>query len=116
MKIGKNIIRALLIMAVAYTVSVLFDSVLGISEHVTTVFVFAVFLVSLLTEGYIYGIGSAVVGVFAVNFAFAFPKFEFVLSPEDIVSAVVMSIIAVLTGALTTKIKKYVSLMQRKKI
>lgn len=53
------------------------QDVLTMQEHITTVFVFAVFLVSLITDGYLYGILTAFLGVIAVDFAFTFPYFAF---------------------------------------
>ena len=79
---------------------------MGVHEHVTTIFVFAVFLISLLTEGYVYGVVSAVVSMLAVNYAFTYPYFalNFII-PVNLISAVIMMTVAILTGMLTTKIK-----------
>lgn len=44
---------------------------------VPMIFVFGVFLISLKTHGYCYGIISAIVSVFAVNFAFTYPYYAF---------------------------------------
>ena len=41
--------------------------------HVPMIFVLVVLVISLLTDGYFYGILAAVVSVFAVNWAFTFP-------------------------------------------
>lgn len=52
----KNIIRntaiALLTLAAACALSMIFQR-LDVTEHITTAFVFAVFIISLLTEGYL---------------------------------------------------------------
>ena len=45
----------------------------GVHEHITAIFIFAVFLTSILTDGYIYGIVSALVGTLAVNYAYTYP-------------------------------------------
>lgn len=80
---------------------------LNLQKHSTTIFIFAVFLVSLSTEGYIYGVFSAFAGLFAVNYAFTYPYFQLdFISTENALSAVVMIIIAILTGTLTTKLKE----------
>ena len=69
------------------------------------------FLISLLTDGYLYGIASAFISVFAVNFAFAFPYFSFNFTiPENLISAIVMIIISFMTSALMTKQKKWQAL------
>lgn len=45
----------------------------GVHEHITAIFIFAVFLTSILTDGYIYGIVSALVGTLVVNYAYTYP-------------------------------------------
>lgn len=70
------------------------------------IFVLGVFLVSWRTQGYFWGIAASLLSVLAVNFAFTYPYWAFdLISPECISSAVVMLIVAMMTGALTTKIK-----------
>ena len=79
-----------------------------VEEHTTTVFVFAVFLISLITNGYIYGILAAVTGTLAVNYAFTFPYFVLNFTiPVNMISAVVLIVISFLTSALTTKLKHH---------
>ena len=71
------------------------------------IFVLGVFLVSWRTRGYFWGIAASLISVLAVNYAFTYPFWAFdLISPECISSAVVMLIVAVLTGALTTKLKQ----------
>lgn len=106
-KILKNIVISLFALAAACAISPLFQW-LGVEEHITTIFVFSVFIVSLCTDGYLYGIVSAVIGTVAINFAFTYPflKFDF-LTPINVISAIIMLMIAIITGMLTTKIKTY---------
>ncbi len=67
----------------------------------------AVFIISIVTEGYRYGIAASLISVLAVNFAFAFPFFRFDFTiPENMVSAIIMIIVTVMTGTLTTKLKR----------
>ena len=94
------------ILATAFAVSVVLQDDLGIDEHVTTTIAFAVFLISILTRGYFWGILAAVVGTLVINYAFTFPYFHLNFTiPTNLYSAIIMIIIAVLTGALTTKVK-----------
>ena len=70
------------------------------------VLVLAVFLISVVTEGYIYGVAASFMAVLIDNFAFTFPFFAFdFLTVENLISAIVMLIVAVMTCTLTTKIK-----------
>ena len=71
------------------------------------VFVLGVFLVSFRTQGYFWGIAASLISVLAVNWAFTYPYWAFdLISPECISSAVVMLIVAIMTGALTTRLKQ----------
>jgi len=70
------------------------------------VLVLSVFLVSVVTQGYAYGITASLLAVLADNFVFTFPFFAFdFLTVQNLISAVVMLIVAVVTCTLTTKIK-----------
>ena len=104
----KDSVLSLLLLLGAFGLSLLFQYRFNIQGHITTVFVFAVFLISLLTEGYYYGVVAAFVGTIAVNYAFTFPYFalDFV-SPGNLISGIVMIAIAILTSALTTKLKQH---------
>lgn len=90
----------------AFLLSMLFQHIFKVQEHITTIFVFAVFLISLLTEGYFYGVLASFVGTMAVNYAFTFPYFAFNFTiPVNLISGVIMIATAILTSALTTKLK-----------
>ena len=107
-KHSKNSLIMLGSLAGAFGLSLLFQNIFDVREHITTVFVFAVFLVSIFTEGYIYGVFSAFVGTVAVNYAFTFPYFSLDFTiPVNLISGVIMIAIAVLTSALTTKLKQH---------
>ena len=98
----------LVILSATFVISIVLQNILTVQEHITTVFVFAVFLVSLLTDGYIYGILTAFLGMIAFNFAFTFPYFALNFSiPENFLSALIMIVISLMTSALTTKLKKW---------
>ena len=106
-----HIWKNILIMAVVFLVASGSSFILqktGVHEHITAIFIFAVFLTSILTDGYIYGIVSALVGTLAVNYAYTYPfyalDFRF---QSNMISAVVMMAIAVLTGMLTTQVKTH---------
>ncbi len=74
---------------------------------VPAMFTLAVFLISLVTRSYIYGIVASFISVLALNYAFTFPYFKFNFSiPENLVSAIIMLVITVMSSALTIKIKQ----------
>ena len=95
------------LLLLAFGVSLLCQE-LDVEEHTTTLFVFVVFLISLFTNGYIYGVLAAVVGTLAVNYAFTFPYFSLNFTiPLNLISTVVLIVISFLTSALTTKLKQH---------
>ena len=102
----RNTVIMISIFAIAVAGSLIFEH-LDVHEHISTIFVFAVFLTSLLTDGYLYGIISAFAGMLAVNYAFTYPFFalNFII-PANFISAIIMITIAFLTSMLTTKVKR----------
>ena len=106
-KFLRDLILSVIIFCTAFALGILFQT-LDVDEHITTIFVFAVFLISLLTEGYCYGIVSAIVGMLAVNYVFTYPYFAFDFNiPVNLISAIIMTSVSIVTGMLTTKIKQY---------
>lgn len=104
----KDLCISLAVLCVSFGISLLLQYVFEVTEHVTTVFVFAVFLVSLVTRGYIWGIVTSFIGTVAVNYAFTFPYFAINFTiPVNLISAVIMITVSLLTSALTTKLKRY---------
>lgn len=93
-------------MSVTFCLSLTIDNFFQTRSLIPTVFVLGVFLVSLSTKGYCWGITASLISVLAVNFAFTFPDFKFNFSiPVNLVSAIIMMIITTATSALTTKVK-----------
>lgn len=72
------------------------------------VFVLATLLVSRLTTGYFYGILTAILGVFCVNFAFTYPflAFNFTIDGYPLTFLTLLSV-SLITSALTTKMKQW---------
>ncbi len=94
------------ILLMAFGISLVIHNVFATVALIPSIFVLAVFIVSLVTEGYIYGAVSALISMLAVNFAFTFPFFDFNFTiPENLVSAVIMIAVSLLTCTLTTKLK-----------
>ena len=70
------------------------------------IFMLAVFVTSMYTEGYVWGVAASLISVLAVNFAFLSPylAFNFTL-PENLFSGLVMLVVSIMTSTLTTRIK-----------
>ena len=94
------------ILMVSFLLSLVIDELFRTDTLIPTMFVLGVFLVSLITRGYLCGISASLISVLAVNFAFTIPYFKFNFTIlENLFSAVIMLIITISTSTLTTKIK-----------
>ena len=107
----KSHIRDFLIMAavlaLSFALTVFIQNFFATETTAPVIFVLAVFIIALTTDGYKWGVMSAVLGVLAVNFAFTFPYFEFSVSvPGNTFSCLVMLFVAVMTSTLTTKVRR----------
>ncbi len=95
------------LLTAAFGLSMLFFYNFGVGEHVTAIFLLAVFLVSLLTDGYTYGVVAVFISLLIVNYALTEPLFAFdFMTPHNVISAFVMLVIAILTCTITTRLKK----------
>ncbi len=102
----KDILFSLLIFCNVFVVNLFIHNLFTTQALVPMIFVFGVFLISLKTHGYCYGITSAILSVFAVNFAFTYPYYVFdFFVEESILSAVIMLVVAVSTSTLNIRIR-----------
>ena len=105
-EILKDILITGAILCVCFVLCLIIQYIFGDNALIPAIFVLGVFLTSVLTQGYIYGIVAALVSVLAVNFAFTFPLFAFDFTiPENIISAIILFVVSIVTCSLTAKIK-----------
>jgi len=109
-------INDFIIMAAMLVVSLLVcltvHTAFGMEHIIPAIFTVSVFITTLCTHGYFYGVVSAIVSMLAVNYAFTFPYFKFNFTiRENLFSALIMLTVTLITSALTTKIRKHEKLM-----
>lgn len=98
---------SLITLIATFAVNLLVQRWFQTQSLIPMIFVLGVFLISWRTQGYFWGIAASLVSVLAVNYAFTFPFYAFdLISPECLASAFVMLVVAILTGMLTTQIKR----------
>ena len=103
----KDALFSLLTLVLSFLLNLLLVELFQTYTLTPMIFVLGVFLVSWRTQGYFWGISTSLVSVLAVNYVFTYPYYAFdLITPECLVSAVVMLIVAILTGTLTTQIKQ----------
>lgn len=102
----KNALLMLVMIAIGVGLCLIIKTTFTTDILIPAVMVFSVFLISVFTDGYVYGILASIVSVIIVNFAFTFPYFKIdFLIPENITSAIIMIAIAFITCGFTSKIK-----------
>ncbi len=102
----KNILISGMVIGVCFVLCQLLRDLFQDNALTTAIFVLGVFLISVITPGYVYGAISALVSVLVVNFAFTFPYFAFdFIIPENIVSVVILLAVTIVTCSLTARIK-----------
>lgn len=102
----KNIVKVLGISGIFFLIALLIEYYFKADATVPAVMGLSVFVVSYVTDGFVYGIIASMLSVMALNFAFTFPYFAFNFSvPENVISAVVMLAITIMTSTLTAQLK-----------
>ena len=102
-----NVLVTAAVLCACLGICLMIHNTSGALRLIPAIFVLGSFLISVLTDGYTFGIASVLISVLAVNYAFTFPYFSFNFNmQENVVSAVIMIIISVITCAMTTKLKK----------
>ncbi len=97
----------LIILLIAFFLNLFLEELFQTRTLIPMIFVLGIFIISLNTQGYFWGIASSLISVLAVNYAFTYPYYAFdLITPECVSSAVVMLIVAIMTGALTTQLKQ----------
>ena len=78
--VPRNLFTTLLFLCAAYLVSDTLIGHTGAENNSALVFVLSVMFISLLTNGYFYGLIASLVGAFCINYFFMFPYRAFSLS------------------------------------
>ncbi len=107
MRILRDTLTTIFILVATFLLSLFIYDLFQTDSLIALLFVLAIFVIALVTNGFLYGLVAAPISVLAVNFAFSFPlfAFDFTMS-ENIVSTVIMVIVTVATSTMTTRLKK----------
>ena len=92
----RAVVLTAVVLAAALAISLVLQRLMRADAAIPMLFVLAVFLIALGTDGYAYGVVASLLSVLAVNFAFTAPYFTLSLTlPENIVGAVSTSTLTV---------------------
>ena len=105
-QLWKDILFSAVTLAVTFILNLQIQAWFHTRTLIPMIFVLGVFLISWRTQGYYFGIAASLISVLAVNYAFTYPYYAFdLITPECLFSAIVMLIVAVMTGTLTSQLK-----------
>ena len=110
-RIFTNALETIVIMTLFTMLSLIFRKIGFHESNVIIVFILGVLFVARNTEGYVYGILAAIIGVLAFNYFFTIPYYSFLVYRSDYpVTFVVMLIAAIITSTLTSRVKTQVKI------
>ncbi len=75
-------------------------------QNINIVMSMAIFLIAGITDGYIYGIFSAVIGVFAYDFFITSPRFAFSFTVGVPITLIIMLLVVFASSTITTMMKE----------
>ena len=106
---GKRLLRdgalTIAVMAAVFLLVLVLEHFFAADKLIPMLFVLGVFIVSLHTKGYLWGVAASLIGVLLVNYAFMFPYYAIdLLTPVNLATAIVMLAVSVMTSTLTTQI------------
>jgi len=109
--IGKMLVALAVATGVSYGLSV---ANLG-DQNIIMVYILSVIVISRITTGYIYGIIASLIAVVAFNFIFVDPVYTFgVIAPDYPITLAIMLGVALLTSALTARVKRQARLAAKR--
>ena len=106
---ARHVIVSLALLSLATIISFALRAA-GIGDHnIIMVYIFGVLVISRYTEGYLYGVASSILAVLAFNFFFTEPYYTLnTIQPGYPVTFLVMFLVALITSAMTVRIKEQV--------
>ncbi|HOG02317.1 MAG TPA: DUF4118 domain-containing protein [Clostridia bacterium] len=117
----KELFRSILKLFFVLTLSLLCSLLIagfGVgSESVIMVFLLGVLFVTVLTNGYVYGLVASVAGVVLFNFFFTEPRYTlFIYNTVDIMLLAFFLITAVVSGTVTSRLQRQMSISHRNEL
>ncbi len=116
-KVIASTLKALLILAFCTLASLALTSFGVGKESIIMVFLLGVLFVTVLTNGYLYGLAASAASVILFNFFFTEPRFTLIIrSAVDIMLLLFFFITAIITGTITSRLQKQMSISHRNEL
>lgn len=103
----RNTVISVLVLTAATVICILMRPASDNDMYALLIFILAVSIISLMTEGYFYGIGASVLAVIGVNYIFTYPymAFNFTITGYPL-TFMIMLAVSLIISTLTIGIKK----------
>lgn len=84
-------------------------------QNINIIMSMAIFIITAVTDGYIYGLVAAVIGVFTYDFLITSPRFGFSFTLDFPVTLIILLLVAVTSSTITNRIKKQAKEAKKKR-
>ncbi|MEA4970475.1 MAG: DUF4118 domain-containing protein [Candidatus Pelethousia sp.] len=116
-EIMRSVMKILLVLALSMLISLLIAGFGVGNESIIMVFLLGVLFVTILTNGYIYGIAASVASVMLFNYFFTEPRYTFLIySAVDVILLLFFLITAVVSGTITSRLQKQMSISHQSEL
>jgi len=113
-QIISGIIITLSILIISFILCEVMDQFEVSEQIISVIMVLSVFVISIITDGYIYGLSASFVGALIFDYLFIEPRLIFSMVPEFLVTLIIMLIVTFIISITVGKIKKQLSLAREK--
>ena len=113
-QIISGIIITISILIISFILCEVLDQFEVSEQIISVIMVLSVFVISIVTDGYIYGLSASFVGALVFDYLFIEPRLIFSMVPEFMITLIIMLIVTFTISITVGKIKKQLSLAQEK--
>lgn len=116
-EIARSVMKVLVVLTLSLLGSLLIAGLGAGRESILMMFLLGVLFVTILTNGYIYGIAASVAGVVLFDFFFTEPRYAFLIySAVDVMLLLFFLVTAVVSGTITSRLQKQISISHQSEL
>ncbi len=114
-KTAKNIVFSFLILGITLLIcEVLYRNNFG-THNINIIMCMALFVIAVITDGYIYGVLSAIIAVFTYDFVITSPRFGFSFTVGFPITLIIMLAVVLVSSAITSRMKIKLKIIRDKR-
>ena len=116
-EIARSVMKVLVVLTLSLLGSLLIAGLGAGRESILMMFLLGVLFVTILTNGYIYGIAASVAGVVLFDFFFTEPRYAFLIySAVDVMLLLFFLVTAVVSGTIISRLQKQISISHQSEL